>query len=178
MTYDKSQNENSNWNNLAVISDLFWSQLYIFENLLQCKLYFCLLDCASWRKDLYKEKVWANNTGPAVLKWRYDIPGGESFERILCGYTKKDGTLEKLVAKNTETGSVTVLGRGSISSNIEAYTETSDSKVVGFRITRVEKSDPKSYICNLVYKDRNSLIEILPATVHLVVFGKWIFTGF
>ena len=154
------------------------SRLYIFGNLFQCKLYLFLLDCASWRKDLYKQKVWANNTGPAVLKWRYDIPAGESFERIICGYNKNDGTLVALVAKNSDTGSVTVIRRGSISSNIEPYTETSDTRVIGFRITRVEKSDPKSYICKMIYKDRNSLIQILPATVFLVVLGKYIFTGF
>ena len=91
---------------------------------------------------------------------------------MICGYKKNDGTLEGLFAKISENGSKWITGRGRLSSNVEPYAETSDTKVVGFRITRVEKSNPKSYFCKLIYINKSGLLRVLTATVFLVVLGK------
>ena len=131
------------------------------------------LECASWDTNSYPSQVWANNTGPAVFKWRYRLSSNEEFVQINCGYMKKG--VEKMVqlVQKKKNEPLQVVSSTGISSQVQVYTEASDSLLVGFRITAVSKSDPQVYICHLIYKDTGSGgYATLPSSLTLHVFGK------
>ena len=94
------------------------------------------------------KKVYANNSGPALFKWRY-IPQSDDDARvgIRCFFLQNDREINVIwrtdtnnpVVQDSEIQSFSLTGR------VQPYLDSNDNTIFGFLINGVRRSDQKEY---------------------------------
>ena len=119
------------------------------------------LDSQRFANKLIEEnQVWANDSGPALFKWRYtpqntDVPSSATID---CYYEEKDSdtTKNKVHVIEREEGQNPVpQNTPRLGNRVTGYVDSNDPTIFGFIITRVRKSDPKKYECLAAYNLRS-----------------------
>lgn len=133
-------------------------------------------DCQRFQNGLIEEnKVWANNSGPALFKWRYtpqtnDEPG----VGIRCFFKHNDDPINvirridtnKPVVQNNEIQSFSLNGK------VQPYMDSKDPTIFGFTIDRVSISDPKEYQCVASFESLNGKDADFSRTLSLQIAGN------
>ena len=134
------------------------------------------LDSQRFEKGFVEgNNVWANNSGPALFKWRF-IPGRTDISpgniRCYCennGYKtvviKREGTNNPVVQTNF-IRSTPLIGK------VQGYVDSADHTVFGFIISRAVKSDPKQYQCTDLFQTHNAQGVELSPKLSLQVLGN------
>lgn len=115
-------------------------------------------------------QVYANNSGPALFKWRYN-PQSEDDPRIdiRCFFMHNDHEINFIrrtdtnnpVVQNSEIQSFSLTGR------VQPYLDSNDNTIFGFLINRVRRSDPKEYQCTTISFPSNILVSETSGTLSL-----------
>ena len=119
--------------------------------------------------------VWANNSGPALFKWRF-VRGRTDISpsNIKCyfennGYQtvviKKEGSDNPVVQTN-------LIQSTPLNGKVQGYVDSTDPTVFGFIISRVMKSDPKKYQCAALFKTYSAQGVELSTRLSLQVLGN------
>lgn len=92
--------------------------------------------------------IWANNSGPALFKWRYtpkitDIPPNS----IRC-YFEQNGNQVRVIERtgtNNPVVQTNDIRNTPLNGKVQGFVDSTDPTVFGFLITKASKSDPKEY---------------------------------
>ena len=115
---------------------------------------FFFSDCQRFEKGLFEEnKVWANNSGPALFKWRYtplrtDTPPAG----IICFYEENSvqhDVITRQEGKDPEAADN--IPNNDLRGKVKVYVDPTDPTIFGFIITAVSKSVPMEYGCTASY---------------------------
>ena len=108
-------------------------------------------DCQRFRNGLFEgDEVWANNSGPALFKWRYTPRTNDDPDvGIRCFFKHNGGDIN--VIKRTDTNSPVVqnseIRSFSLNGKVQPYLDSNDPSIFGFTITSVSTTDPTEYQC-------------------------------
>lgn len=116
-------------------------------------------DSQRFADQLIKDnKVWANNSGPALFKWRYTPQNGDIAPlNVRCFFENiEDNNREINVIRRSGTNNPVVqtndIRNTPLNGKVQEYVNPTDPTIFGFRITRASKSDPKEYQCTASFR--------------------------
>ena len=123
---------------------------------------------------LEKNQVLANNTGPALFKWRYTPEISDIQSATIECYFEENG-FEKSVIRRIGNDTPVVASdvqNTRLRNKVQGYVDSNDSTIFGFIISTVSKSDPKEYRCLAVFNThRGPTLERSPKLL-LQVLGN------
>ena len=136
------------------------------------------LDSQRFADQLFDQnQVWANDSGPALFKWRYTPQNTDepSSATIRCYY-------EQDVGANVNKINVIIRAEGQnpvpqntprLGNRVNGYVDSNDPTIFGFIITKVSKSDPKKYECTAAFKKQSGMADFEPSQpLSLEVVGN------
>ena len=95
-------------------------------------------------------EVWANNSGPALFKWRYTPEATDTplSAKIRCFFEENRfiDVITRAEGQNPVVQNTVRLGN-----RVKGYVDSNDPTIFGFEITAVSKSDPKEYRCTAAF---------------------------
>lgn len=131
-----------------------------------------------FEKGLIKgDEVWANNSGPALFRWRYiplrtDTPPAG----ILCFY-EENNIQHNVISREEGKDPVPLnnIPNTDLRGKVVGYVDPTDPTIFGFRITEVSKSIPMEYGCTASYNTPLSTVPLSEPSpkLSLQVLGNY-----
>ena len=120
--------------------------------------------------------MWANSSESAIFYWQYRISEAVDITQpnslfITCGYSN-GSNIVGLVRQNSITGPMQTVNE-TVFGQRKVAIVNANSRIVGFKINKVQKNDPSIYQCQAIVSLKNDAqIVIKSQTSMLHVLGQ------
>uniref|UniRef100_A0A7M5V7G1 Fibronectin type-III domain-containing protein n=1 Tax=Clytia hemisphaerica TaxID=252671 RepID=A0A7M5V7G1_9CNID len=149
---------------------------------LSCLLWIKLTECFQWDNSVSDSSVYANNSGSAIIKFRYSYGAEDrSSVNITCGIWNTDQT--KIIPMVTKIGNQPAQRRSGVTgdvlgNNAALYTESTQPTVIGLRLSNIAKTFPTQYRCDASFTKADGVADsVLSERVILNVLERPKFTN-
>lgn len=148
-----------------------------WENLF-CNCFMSLLSSDSQRFDPTVPKdttVWANDSGPALFKWRYNrLSTDKDLANIECYFEDRDEITNVIKRKEGQNPIVQTndIQSTTLRDRVKAFVDPTDPSIFGFQIDKASKSHPKTYQCLSTVGTPDGSKPERSRRLHLQVLGN------
>ena len=119
--------------------------------------------------------IWANNSGPALFKWRYTPKKTDTPPTNIRCYFQQHGNQVGVITRtgtNNPVVQTNEIGNTPLNGKVQGYVDSTDPTIFGFTITRASKSYPKKYQCIAAFNTRSGVTVELSPKLSLRVLGN------
>ncbi|XP_066910574.1 uncharacterized protein [Clytia hemisphaerica] len=149
---------------------------------LSCLLWIKLTECFQWDNSVSDSSVYANNSGSAIIKFRYSYGAEDrSSVYITCGIWNTNQS--KIIPMVNKMGNQPAQRRSGVTgdvlgNNAALYTESTQPTVIGLRLSNIAKTFPTQYRCDASFTKADGLADSEASVrVNLIVLERPKFTN-
>eukprot|EP00111_Clytia_hemisphaerica_P024130 TCONS_00071140-protein len=149
---------------------------------LSCLLWIKLTECFQWDNSVSDSSVYANNSGSAIIKFRYSYGAEDrSSVYITCGIWNTNQS--KIIPMVNKMGNQPAQRRSGVTgdvlgNNAALYTESTQPTVIGLRLSNIAKTFPTQYRCDASFTKADGVADSEASDrVNLIVLERPKFTN-